>query len=936
MCKLILLFFFVAASLKAQVSEEWKRSYSGMGSDNDAGVFVTADNSGNSYCFGAFSSNNFFKIFKHDTNGNLIWSKEISFVLTSMKIDNEGYLVNIGYYEGDINVSKWDSSGNVIWTRSTNTPNQYEYSSRNIYIDKENNILFTGGITEAINPNYDILTFKYSSNGTLLFSRRFNGSANLNDNGNSVISDDSGNVYVAGTANINNFTSSDFVIIKYGPTGNTLWGRYFSYYSSEADFLDLDDEGNLIVTGVTYTGSSEYIITFKYTPTGTLIWQRTYTNLPNSYEEPRGMTTDRNNIFIIGYSFTKTIIIKYNENGDLQNILDYDSLYSSIFNFDNDGNILLSGIKNRSIIIAKYTPSGVLIFDSAYDPGQPFFYLRDIGISNYDNKIYITGYTNNDIQGTNEDCTIYQFDNSGNYDWQKTYAGNYYSSDIATTLILNNNETFYLFGSESYGYDHTFVTLKYKSDGSLIWERELPVDSSNSSYLIASALDVNGNVFATGYKEAGAANTDILTVKYDSSGAEQWVRSFNGPANGQDKSACIACDINGNVYVSGTIVNTPGGIDWITIKYDQSGNQLWTASYNGSASGSDNALDIAIDNQNNVYVVGKAIELSSGTDAVVIKYDGQGNQLWKKNISSAGNHNDAFRKIKTDSQDNIYLCGEIYTEGSLYDYLLVKLNGNGDVIWQRNYNGPNNLSDNAKVLDIRDDKIYVSGESFKLGSSYDIMTIEYDSSGNVIWSGRYSGASNLNDRPTAIASDEEGSVYVTGETSVTAANIDFVTIKYDKIGNEQWTIFYGNPANKIDSPVGISVSGPDQVYVSGRTFLTDNFSDILVIKYSNTIGINEPLSSVIPEFKLYDNYPNPFNPSTKIKFDISYDAYAELKIYDIAGKEVEVLLNSKISSGRHVYEWNAGKYSSGIYFYKLTVNISGKETVQSKSMILLK
>ena len=107
-----------------------------------------------------------------------------------------------------------------------------------------------------------------------------------------------------------------------------------------------------------------------------------------------------------------------------------------------------------------------------------------------------------------------------------------------------------------------------------------------------------------------------------------------------------------------------------------------------------------------------------------------------------------------------------------------------------------------------------------------------------------------------------------------------------------------------------------------------------IIFHFNTllIGLN-PIGCDIPkEYKLYTNYPNPFNPSTKIKIDIPEISFTKLIIYDILGRQVEKLVNEKLSPGTYEVEWNASNYPSGVYFYKLeTGNFS-----QTKKLILIK
>jgi len=80
--------------------------------------------------------------------------------------------------------------------------------------------------------------------------------------------------------------------------------------------------------------------------------------------------------------------------------------------------------------------------------------------------------------------------------------------------------------------------------------------------------------------------------------------------------------------------------------------------------------------------------------------------------------------------------------------------------------------------------------------------------------------------------------------------------------------------------------------------------------------------SIIPKvFKLYNNYPNPFNPSTTIKFDIPKSSDVKLVLYNALGQEVLTLINSHFEPGAYSFEWNATNFSSGIYFYKMSAGI---------------
>jgi len=105
----------------------------------------------------------------------------------------------------------------------------------------------------------------------------------------------------------------------------------------------------------------------------------------------------------------------------------------------------------------------------------------------------------------------------------------------------------------------------------------------------------------------------------------------------------------------------------------------------------------------------------------------------------------------------------------------------------------------------------------------------------------------------------------------------------------------------------------------------------------NPNGIIKINSEIPKEFDLSQNYPNPFNPSTMIRFSLPNPSergaqYVKLIIYDLTGREVETIVNERLNPGTYEVEWNAAKYSSGIYFYRL----ESAEFSNVKKMILVK
>ncbi|MFZ1461960.1 MAG: T9SS type A sorting domain-containing protein [Ignavibacteria bacterium] len=155
-----------------------------------------------------------------------------------------------------------------------------------------------------------------------------------------------------------------------------------------------------------------------------------------------------------------------------------------------------------------------------------------------------------------------------------------------------------------------------------------------------------------------------------------------------------------------------------------------------------------------------------------------------------------------------------------------------------------------------------------------------------------------------------------------------------------WIPQAGSPALSGSSFSNPNLSGFENVTYRGafgNANWTSNWSQFNPKNYE-IISVRQ-ISSAIPEnFSLKQNYPNPFNPVTKLEFEISNSGFVSLKVFDLTGKEVAVLINQNLSPGSYETEFNAGNsgqgnnFASGVYFYKLEAD----GFVQTKRMMLLK
>jgi len=119
------------------------------------------------------------------------------------------------------------------------------------------------------------------------------------------------------------------------------------------------------------------------------------------------------------------------------------------------------------------------------------------------------------------------------------------------------------------------------------------------------------------------------------------------------------------------------------------------------------------------------------------------------------------------------------------------------------------------------------------------------------------------------------------------------------------------------------------------TLLIENDDQPVLVKLSGQghvlTGIKY-LAGLPKKYALYAAYPNPFNPSATIEFDLPRRSFVILKVYSILGQEVSTLIAKQMNPGKHKYIWNANSLASGIYFYRLNAN----EFNKVKKIILLR
>jgi uncharacterized delta-60 repeat protein len=389
-------------------------------------------------------------------------------------------------------------------------------------------------------------------------------------------------------------------------------------------------------------------------------------------------------------------------------------------------------------------------------------------------NVYVTGFSS--IPDYSGYVTI-KYNARGQEVWTATYAGPN-SINVATAIAVDNSGNVYvtgesgIFNSDNYDY----ATIKYNSEGEEQWVARYDGPATDNDRATAVAVDDSGNVYVTGSSRGSGTDVDYATIKYDSFGQQQWVARYNGPGNGGDDPVAIAIDSSHNVYVTGFSFGGGTSQDYATIKYDSSGQQQWVARYNGPGNGFDEATAIAIDGSGDVYVTGGSPGSGGTAEYATIKYNAAGQEQWVARYNGPGTGSNGASAVGLDSAGNVYVTGSSFGSNGTYDYATIKYNAAGQEQWVSRYNGPGDLDDFAIAMIVNSSgDVYVTGES-----SGDYATIKYNSSGQEQWVARYNGPANFDDYATAIAVDRLGNVYVTGATGQSDVyyDYDFATIKY--------------------------------------------------------------------------------------------------------------------------------------------------------------
>lgn len=492
----------------------------------------------------------------------------------------------------------------------------------------------------------------------------------------------------------------------------------------------------------------------------------------------------------------------------------------------------------------------------------------------------------------------------------------------AIAVDLSGN-TYVTGASRGVGFGYDYATIKYGPLGDSLWVKRWRDSVSFNAIGQAIAVDSVLNVYVSG---------GTVTIKYDSAGNEIWARrNPNLYAGFTSLGKGILLSDSGHIYVSGQGIGLGGNPDIITWKLDAEGNMLWFRQYDGQDHDADRMFDMAIDPSGNIIVVGETFIIGpqSGYDYITIKYSPNGDTLWTRRYDAGIGDWDLGRGVAVDFLGNIYVTGRSDSTGTGSDALTIKYDPNGNVLWTARYNSPTNGGDTGEdvILD-RSGNVYVTG----ISQSINYAVHKYSNDGNHLWTQVYQGGGSFFSVIfPKLALDTAGNVYATVRVPKGQFNADMGVLKYDPDGNRRWLASYDDSGYEI--AYALHVDRNSNVFLTGYLGRTSVDFDYLTVKFIQEpvyVDDQEPQSPT--GFALHQNYPNPFNSTTRIGFSLPRSAVVTLKVFDLVGREVATVVNGERSAGDHTIFWDAGEFPSGIYFYRL----QSSSSLQTRKLLILR
>ncbi|MFI5252377.1 MAG: SBBP repeat-containing protein [Bacteroidota bacterium] len=455
-----------------------------------------------------------------------------------------------------------------------------------------------------------------------------------------------------------------------------------------------------------------------------------------------------------------------------------------------------------------------------------------------------------DLQSKVQPRGVSSATDSINQEWVRYYTSStiFSSYALGKAVASDRSGNYYVAGATESTWTYIdMMVIKYDAAGKVIWRQTYDGPSHDLDVATAVATDPHGNVYITGYSSGIYYDFDFLTIKYDSNGVEQWTARYDGPAHGDDTPVAIAVDGNGDVVVTGGSVGDVGLFDFLTVKYDPNGVQLWENRFDGTLHVDDGPYAMALDARGNIFVTGMTNTILREADIVTLAYAPDGSQLWIAEYDGPLGRNDLGFAITVDDSGYVYVAGAsedstIVPGNNKYKAVIIKYSPGGIQQWATREEARPGPMDVWWCVGVSHSGcVYVGGASESAhwpdGEMvyYDPVVAAYDPNGAPLWykiAGYFEPAALI-----TMAVDHKNSVYAAGYVCLKPDGPSYLIVKYDSSGVMKWQTEYDVPKDYGGGVTGIALD-PTEKNVAVTGYRNDTLwnPEAVTLQFSSAYG----------------------------------------------------------------------------------------------------
>ena len=383
--------------------------------------------------------------------------------------------------------------------------------------------------------------------------------------------------------------------------------------------------------------------------------------------------------------------------------------------------------------------------------------------------------------------------------------------------------------------------------GAQLWVKRYNGPGNSNEIAHSVAVSPSGStVFVAGQSHGNSSGDDYETIAYNATtGAQVWAKRYTGAGDNSDVAYSVAVSPSGKtVFVTGESFSANSNYDYATVAYNAAtGTQLWVKRYNGPGNYVDQAFSMAV-TSSAVFVTGYSTGAFSPDYATVAYNATTGAQLWVKRYSGPDYNTDQGNSVAASLDGTkVFVTGYSHGTNTYNDYVTVAYNATtGAQLWAKRYSGPGANWDvaNSVAVSPNGSAVFVTGYSHSDTTFNDYATVAYDAAtGARLWVKRYTGPGYNDDQAlSAAVSPTSKTVFVTGFSTGPNSSEDYATIAYNAAtGAQMWVKRYNGPFNNIDVATSITVSPTgSKVYVTGSSYGVDTGQDYATVAYNAATG----------------------------------------------------------------------------------------------------